>query len=92
MGRLIRLWQTDTYSKKPAKWIEFDTEKKKVTEEAILEYNNKGDLIKVTEDGKLRKYYEYTYDERDNWITRIEFETEAKIPESIVNREIEYLK
>jgi hypothetical protein len=82
----------DIYSKNPAKWIEFDTEKKKVTGEVILEYNNKGDLIKTIEDGKLKKYYEYTYDERDNWITRIEFETEAKIPESIVNRKIEYLK
>lgn len=82
----------DIYSKNPAKWIEFDTEKKKVTKEVQLEYNIKGDLIKTIEDGKLKKHYEYTYDERDNWIIRIEFETEAKIPKSIINREIEYLK
>ncbi len=81
-----------TYSKKPVKFSAFDTEKKKLIEETIVEYNNKGDLMKVIEDGKLRKYYEYTYDENDNWITRIEFQTEAKILRSIVDRKIEYLK
>jgi hypothetical protein len=81
----------DIYSKRITKFSAYDTVEKKVTE-VLFEYNNKGYIIKVIMDGKLMNYYEYTYDAKDNWITRIEFETEAKIPYSIVNRKIEYLK
>ncbi len=82
----------DDIQKKPIKYIFFDTIKKKVIIELLFEYNNKGDMIKIIENGKLSLYHEYTYDEKDNWITRIDFQTEAKIPYTIVNRKIEYLK
>jgi hypothetical protein len=91
-GRKDTIIYKDTYSKQPTKFSVFDRVEKKVTEGLIIEYNKKGDIIKETIDGKLMNYYEYTYDAKDNWITRIEFETEAKIPYSIVNRKIEYLK
>ncbi len=91
-GGPIHFSYSNIYSKKPIKFSEFDAVKQKVTSEGYIEYNNKGDIIKIIKNGKLQECYEYTYDERDNWITRIEFETEAKIPESIVNRKIEYLK
>lgn len=90
--RIDTITYKDIYSKNPIKLSEFDKVKKKVTEEVLFEYNNKGDLVKTIENGKLMEYYEYTYDAKQNWITRIKFETEAKIPYSIVNRKIEYLK
>lgn len=57
------------------------------------EYNDNNDIIKYTTnrgEQKISKNFKYTYDEFNNWITRIEFE--GLVPKYIIKRKIEYFE
>ena len=47
-------------------------------------------LLKKYFNGKLSRSYEYEYDEFGNWTKKIEFKTEGKIPEEIIERITNY--
>lgn len=53
-------------------------------------YQKNGNVLSV-EDG-VDSYYEYKYDSHNNWIERIGYHGETRMPFEIVERTIEYRK
>lgn len=82
----------DNYSKFPVKIERPDPKTKKLKVDESYEFNFQGNIIKEYHKGKLSRSYEYTYDIKGNWIEKIEFKSEAKIPVEIIERKINYFE
>lgn len=74
----------------PIKVNTYNSGTNELKKEKSFRYNFEGDLVKEYKNGVLIKSYEYVYDEKNNWVKRTEFETEAEIPSEIIVREIVY--
>jgi hypothetical protein len=70
----------------------FDAKTKKIERTKIIEFDSKNNIIKKYSRGKLLYSYDYIYDEKGNWIERISFHSEAKIPDEITERQIIYFE
>lgn len=99
-NRLIKI-KADSYSKKlsytdgnsskyPNKIETVDNLTNEIRKTLEFEFDSKGNVIKEFFNGKLSRSYEYEYDKFENWIRQIEFKTEGKIPEEIIERIINY--
>jgi hypothetical protein len=82
----------DNYSKIPFKIDRLDPVTKKFKLDESHEFNSQGNIIKEFDKGKLSRSYEYIYDNKGNWIEKIVFQSEAKIPYEIIERKIYYFK
>jgi hypothetical protein len=80
----------DNYSKIPAKIERLDPSTKKIKIETTYKFNSQGSIIKEYDIDKLSRSYEYIYDNKNNWINQTIFRTEAKIPDEIIERKINY--
>jgi len=71
-----------------------DDYEKKVYQQRVFKYDNRSNLVEETNTHlaqdfpPLKVNYEYEFDSKGNWITRIRFEDE--IPKTLIEREIEY--
>jgi hypothetical protein len=82
----------DNFSKFPIKIERPDPITKKMKIDESFEYNSQGSIIKEYDNGKLSRSYDYIYDNKKNWIKKLVFKTEAKIPYEIIERKINYFE
>lgn len=84
----------NTQSKIPIKveCIYIDNKSNEVVKTKLIEFDSQFNILKKYVRNKLLYSYKYFYDNRNNWIQRIEFESEAMIPTEILERQIIYLK
>ena len=87
---LIKATYGDDFAKHPVKIENVDSETDKTTRIKGFEFDSNGNTVKKYFNGKLSRNYEYEYDEFGNWTKKIEFKTEGKIPEEIIERIINY--
>jgi hypothetical protein len=80
----------DNYSKIPVKIERIDPITKKMKIDRSFEFNSFGSIIKEYDIDKLSRSYDYIYDNKNNWIKKVLFDTEAKIPYEIIERKIKY--
>lgn len=86
----ISSYENDS-TKIPNKVETIDIKSGKTDELINIELDYFGNIISVSKDNKIVETYDYVYDENENWIKRIYYETEAIIPQEIIERDIEYL-
>ena len=85
-----------TYNDKNSKCIEkierIDPKSNKLEQIKRFEYDYQNNIIKKYIHNKLSYSYEFVYDNKNNWIKETEFNTEAEIPNEIIERKISYSK
>lgn len=69
---------------------QIDLKTKKGIAVRSFQQDSLGNITARLMDNKIIRSYEYEYDRNGNWIRKIVFDTEAKIPREIIEREIEY--
>lgn len=92
-SKITRLsYDSNNFSKSPNKIETIDIETNKVRRSRSYEFDLNGNTIKKFFNHKLSRSYKYDYDKLGNWINKIEYTTEAKIPEMITERTINYFE
>lgn len=79
-------------SKLPTKVEYIDPETNKVERTRSYVYDKYGNRIKEYLNHDLLRNYEFTYDDQGNWTKKIQFNTEAAIPQEITIRKIIYFQ
>ncbi len=89
---IITFTYKDNFSITPVKIERFDNITKKFKISESFEYNLQGNIIKQYNSKGLESSYDYIYDNKNNWIKRTLFLTDAKIPDEIIERKINYFQ